>query len=186
MERVHSQRKEVYALGLRLPLGGALLRSDVVATNERNSDWELSAVMNLDYSFSVRQKTVYVFVEYFRNGFGVDSLPDSAAALPENLLERVARGELFTLMKDYLAGGGTVQWHPLWSQTLTLIANLNDSSSLLQTQLGYEPGDHSRLEMGLVLPLGRRGDEYGGVPVLGEDVTSGGARQAYLRFVYFL
>jgi hypothetical protein len=52
---------EVYGVGLRIPLGGALIRSDLVATNERGSDWEFSAVVNLDYSFSWLEKTFYVF-----------------------------------------------------------------------------------------------------------------------------
>ena len=177
---------EVYGIGLRIPIGGALFRTDLVATNERFDDWEFSAVANLDYSLTVLERTLYVFAEYYRNGFGVDDLPQSIVELPENLVERLQRGEVFTFQKDYLALGSTIDWHPLWTQTLTLISNLNDGSSLVQTQFSYEPGDHSRLELGLVAPLGDRGDEYGGVPVLGEDVTTGGSRQAFVRFVYFL
>jgi len=177
---------EVYGVGLRLPLGGALIRSDLVATNERGSDWEFSAVVNLDYSFSWFEKTLYVFAEYYRNGFGVDDLPESVLLLPEDLQERLQRGEVFTFQKNYLALGTTIDWHPLWNQTLSLITSIDDGSSLLQTQFSYEPGDHSRLELGLVAPLGGRGDEYGGVPVAGDDVTTGGARQTFVRFVYFL
>ncbi len=176
---------QVYAVSTRVPLGGALLRADVVATNERRSDWELSAVINIDYSMLILRKNVYMYLEYYRNGFGVDNLPDSVALLPEDLLERLSRGEIFALMKDYTAAGATIEWHPLWNQTVSIITNLHDSSSLLQSQLSYEPGDRSRLDFGIVAPLGRAGDEYGGVPIAGDDVTSGGRRQAFLRFVYF-
>ncbi|MEE8079589.1 MAG: hypothetical protein V3T18_11380, partial [Pseudomonadales bacterium] len=100
-------------------------------------------------------------------------------------LDRLGRGEVFNLMKDYVAGGGSVQWHPLCTQNLTVISNLHDASSLLQTQLTYEPGDHSRVQLGVVVPLGRAGDEFGGVPLLGAGVTSGGAKQGYLRWVYY-
>ena len=177
---------QVYGLGVRLPVGGALVRADLVATNVRHADWEFSAVINMDYSFTWLQKNVYVFAEYYRNGFGVNDLPESIVLLPEELLQRLQRGEIFTFQKDYLAVGTTIDWHPLWNQNISLITSLNDESSLLQTQFSYEPGDHSRLELGLVAPLGGRGDEYGGVPVAGDDVTTGGARQAFIRFVYFL
>jgi hypothetical protein len=152
----------------------------------RGSDWEFSAVVNLDYSFSWLEKTFYVFAEYYRNGFGVDDLPDSVVLLPEDLQERLQRGEVFTFQKNYLALGTTIDWHPLWNQNLSLITSIDDGSSLLQSQFSFEPGDHSRLELGIVAPLGDKGDEYGGVPVAGEDVTTGGARRAFVRFVYFL
>jgi len=177
---------EIYALGLRLPVGGALLRSDIVATDERHAGWELSVVVNADYSFELASKNVYVFAEYFHNGFGVDSLPDSPLLLPEDLLLRLGRGELFTLMQDYLAVGSRVEWHPLWNQSVSLISNLQDGSNLLQTEFNFQPGDNTQLDFGVVLPLGHRGDEYGGIPLAGDEVTAGGARQGYVRFVYYL
>jgi len=179
-------RDQVYGFTARLPLHGALLRWDVVANRlAEDSDWKVSTVMNLDYSFALAEKTVYVFFEYFHNSFGVSELPDSPVALPQPLLDRLGRGEVFNLMRDYIAGGGTIQWHPLWTQSLTVIANLHDSSSLLQTQMTYEPGDHSRFEFGVVLPFGRAGDEFGGIPLAGDGITTGGASQGYLRWVYY-
>jgi len=176
---------QIYGLGLRVPLGGALMRTDLVFTDLNGGGWEFSGVINIDYSFTLRDKNFYVFAEYYRSGFGVDELPDSVVQLPEDLLKRLGRGEVFTLMKDYLAVGTTIEWHPLWNQNLSLLNNLDDGSSLLQSSLGFEPGDHSRLELGLVLPLGKQGDEYGGVPVLNDNFTSGGGKKAYFRYVYF-
>ncbi len=179
-------RDQVYGFSTRLPLGGALLRSDVIATRlADDSDWKISGIVNLDYSFAINEKTLYVYFEYFHNSFGVSELPVSPVLLPQPLLDRLGRGEVFNLMKDYVAGGSSVQWHPLWTQNLTVISNLHDASSLLQTQLTYEPGDHSRVQLGVVVPLGRAGDEFGGVPLLGAGVTSGGAKQGYLRWVYY-
>ncbi len=37
----------------RLPLGGAMLRSDIVATQLDEGDIEISGIVNLDYSFVV-------------------------------------------------------------------------------------------------------------------------------------
>ena len=175
----------VFGAALRFPVGGALVRSDVVATRLAGGDWRLSGIVNLDYSLVLGRRNVYLFGEYFHNGFGVDALPATPAAYPEPLTERLGRGELFNLMRDYLAFGGTVEWHPLWSQALTLIGNLGDGSVLLQTQLSHEPGDHQRLELGVVAPLGSAGDEFGGVPVMGDALTVGGGTRAYLRWAYY-
>jgi len=175
----------VFGLAVRHPLGGALLRSDLVATRLAGGDWRLSGIVNIDYSVVWGRRNVYLFGEYFHNDFGVSSLPERIGGYPEALTERLERGELFNLMRDYLAGGATVEWHALWSQTLTLIGNLQDGSVLLQTQLSHEPGDHQRLELGVVEPLGGRGDEFGGVPVAGEALTLGGGTRAYLRWAYY-
>ena len=181
---------QVYGATVRWPLGGALVRSDVVATRLREGDWELSMVLNIDYSLELAGHTSYLFAEYFHNGFGVHRLPDSVTELPRPLLDRLERGEVFNLMRDYLAVGGTIEWHPLWNQTLTVIANLSDGSSLVQSQLTFEPGDHQRLELGAVVPIGSRGEEFGGVPVIrdprmGDVLTTGGGLRGYLRWVYY-
>ncbi|MEQ8859398.1 MAG: hypothetical protein RIC56_12195 [Pseudomonadales bacterium] len=181
--RHHSDR--VFGTALRFPLGGALLRSDLVATRLEAGTWKLSGIVNLDYSLVLGQRNVYLFGEYFHNAFGVRRLPDDPAGYPIALTDRLARGELFNLMRDYLAAGWSIEWHPLWSQTLTLIGNLNDGSVLLQTQLSHEPGDHQRLELGVVEPLGGAGKEFGGVPVAGRALTVGGGTRVYLRWAYY-
>ena len=61
---------------------------------------------------------------------------------------------------------------------------MHDNSSLLQTNLTYEPSDQQRLEAGFTLTAGGRGDEYGKIPVLG-DLTTGGGSRVFLRWVYF-
>ncbi|NIP15120.1 MAG: hypothetical protein GWM88_10560 [Pseudomonadales bacterium] len=182
-------RDQVYGVGVRYPVKGAMLRSDMVATHLQDGDVRVSGVINLDYSLELAGRLTYVFAEYFHNGFGVSHLPESVEALPAPLLDRLGRGELFNLMRDYLAGGGTYQWHPLLVQTLTLIANLNDGSMLLQTQINFDPGENQRLEIGVVEPLGGSGDEFGGVPVVagpdGARLTVGGGTRVYARWAYY-
>ena len=178
-------RDQVVGVSVRAPLKGALLRTDIVATRLDEGDWKISGILNLDYSLLVANKTTYVFAEYFHNGFGVDELPQSILLLPTDLSLRLARGEVFNLMKDYLAVGASILWHPLWNQSLTLIGNLHDSSTLIQTSVSYEPGDHSRVQIGLVVSLGDAGEEFGGVALLSESATTGGAVQGFLRWVYY-
>ncbi len=176
---------DVGAISFRQPLGGALLQTDWMVTrldDENDTVW--SGVVNIDYSFSLLERTTYLFAEYFRNGFGRSNKPVDLARLPPALVERLQRGELFTLMKDYGAVGGSYQWHPLLVQNLTWLANLEDGSGLLQTNIAYEPGDQARLEAGLTLTHGERGDEYGRIDV-GNGFTTGGGSRIFLRWTYF-
>lgn len=175
----------VLAVSGRLPLGGAMLRSDIVATQLKDGDIEISGIVNLDYSIALGDDLVYMFAEYYRNGFGVAKMPASIALLPKPLQSRLVRGEVFNVMRDYAAVGVAIPWHPLVSHSLTLLFNLHDSSSLVQTSVSYEPGDHQRLQLGLIKPLGRAGDEFGGIPLLGANLTSGGGARVFFRWLYY-
>ena len=117
-------------------------------------------MVNIDYSFSWFEKTVYCFAEYYRNGFGV-TISREFLLLPEDLRSgcSVARSSLFRRLSG--------AWHDhrlasLVESDLSLITSLDDGSSLLQTQFSYEPGDHSRLELGSVAPLGREATSMAG------------------------
>ena len=177
-------RDDVLGLTVKFPIGGALVRTDVLVTRLDDGEDFYSGIVNMDYSFMLAQRNAYVFVEYFHNDFGVSRLPDNPLQLPLPLVDRLSRGELFNLMRNYAAVGLNYEWHPLVTQTLTVITNLHDSSSIVQTQVNYEPGDHQRLEAGWVQPTGRAGDEFGGVPV-GFGFTTGGGARGYVRWVYY-
>ncbi len=180
---------QVYGLGWRWPVGGALVRSDLTATRLQSGTWKISGIVNADYSFVIGGRNLYVFGEYFHSSFGVRELPEPGVEYPQPLLERLGRGELFNLMRDYLATGVTVEWHPLWNHATTLMGNLQDASLLLQSQLSFDPSDQQRLDLGVVHPFGSRGNEFGGVPAArdpsGSPLTVGGGTSAYLRWVYY-
>lgn len=178
-------KDEVAGIGARFPVGGALARADLVATRVHGSGWKLSGIANIDYSLVLLERNLYVFAEYFHNGFGVHDLPETPFELPGELLDRLGRGEVFNLMRDYLALGGSLEWHPLWNQSLTLIGNLHDGSVLLQTSLTFEPGDRQRVQLGWLEPLGGAGKEFGGIPLAGNAVTAGGASTLFARWVYY-
>lgn len=178
--------QDIYATGMRFPVGQALVRLDLVASEDLAGDQVFSGVLNADVSFMLADRNAYAFIEYFHNGWGVTELPDEAASLPVDLQLRIARGELFNLMKNYVAAGFNYEWHPLIAHNASIIANLHDNSILLQTSLSYSPGDNQMLQMGLIEPLGDAGDEFGGVPLAGRRVTTGGASRVYFRWVYYL
>jgi len=177
---------DVVAAAFRFPIGQALVRTDIVASEDMYGDQVFSGVINADVSFMLGDKNAYVFGEYFHNGWGVDELPEDITQLPLDLQLRLARGELFNVMKNYLAFGFNYEWHPLISQTATVITNLHDHSSLFQTGFSYSPGDNQTMQLGWVEPLGAPGDEFGGLPLAGRVLTTGGASRVYFRWVYYL
>ncbi|MEM7097788.1 MAG: hypothetical protein AAF541_05960 [Pseudomonadota bacterium] len=176
----------VAGFSLRWPLGQALVRADLVISEDLSGDRVYSGLLNADVTFTLGGRNAYVFAEFFHNGWGVSRLPDNPVFLPEELNQRLIRGEVFNLMRNYVAFGGNYEWHPLISQNLTMLTNLHDGSSLLQMQVSYSPGDNQNMDLGFILPLGSRGDEFGGIPLAGSSVTTGGASRGYFRWVYFL
>ncbi len=76
-----------------------------------------SLVTSLSYSWTWGGKNVSGVVEYFYNGFGKSDGCYSLECLAENpeLLKRIARGELFTLGRNYLAASAMIEIHPLCS-----------------------------------------------------------------------
>ena len=188
----HHYDSQVVGLGLRLPVGGLMLRSDVTFTADGDSEY-FSGVLNADYSFGIGGAVVHVFGEYYHSGFGVNRLPSDFLFLPEALKKRIERGELFNLMRNYAAVGTSLRWNHAFSQGLSVIGNLHDGSMAAQASLTYDPTDRTRLHLGLTKPIGGRGDEFGAITVdriLGtggerDSLTIGGGEQAYLRFVYF-
>lgn len=179
----------VFGVGVRWPLAGAMLRSDIVATAlAGDEDVQVSALLNADYIFSLADKLVHVYGEYYHNGFGVDHL-DRVKPLPEALTRRLLVGELFVLGRDYLAVGGSITWHALVSQSLSLVTSLQDGSSFLQTTATIDVSSSSRLDIGALVQTGSTGDEFGGRPIArdidGELVTIGTGHRVYLRWTWY-
>lgn len=171
-------------IGIVKSIGGAVWRLDASFTDLDNSDSATSFVTNFDYSWMWGGKNVYGYAEYFRNGVGEAdraNYPAPNAALSA----RIARGELFTLARDYAALGLQVELTPLFNLHTSLIANLNDGSKYLQLRGVYDWQQDVQLMAGLNLPSGSRGTEYGGVPVAGTSTFASTGRSAYLRAAYY-
>jgi hypothetical protein len=129
-------------------------------------------------------KNAYGYVEYFRSGVGESDRANYA--MPNNeLSERLARGELFTLARDYAALGLQVELTPLFNLFTNLIANLDDGSKYLQLRGVYDWQQDVQLMAGLNLPTGTRGTEYGGVPVTGTSSFAAPGKSVYLRGAYY-
>lgn len=165
---------------------GAVLRGDLL--NDWNEDGStLSGIFGINYAWVWGGHNYTGFVEYYRNGYGIDDgnySPAALAAKPE-LVSRIARGEIFTLGQDYLTGGLTVELTPRWLFNPLLINNLNDGSWLTQWIVNFDWKQNLALLLGANIPFGDKGTEYGGIPSTTPGVYIGGGHSAYMQLAYY-
>ena len=123
------------------------------------------------------------------NDFGMQSMPGPADTIPQQLETALLRGEVFNLMREYLAVGASYQWHPLLTQSLSVISNLSDGSALLQGQLSVDSAQNQQLQFGFIGGYTYPGDEFAPLPVTlspqGELLTQGGSDRYYLRWAWY-
>jgi len=154
----------VVGVGASRGVGGAVLSGDLVVTDTDN-DTYLQLVANWNFSWIWGGRNVSGAIEYHFNGFGQEDGrydPLSLAANPD-LLQRLARGEMFTLGRHYLAGSMMVEMSPLWTLTPTVLMNVADPSALLQLVTTRSLSDNLTFLGSLNLPVGPSGSEFGGI-----------------------
>jgi hypothetical protein len=158
---------EVVGLGGSGYLGEALWRVNATYTHVSGGDASddfLQLVANLDYAWIWGGKNVYGVVEGYYNQLGNSG--DYQSAVNDDLLvERLARGEMFTLGRYYLAGQLQVEVHPLAQVHTTAIVNLADPSGLLQPQLLWDVAENWQLIFGGQWHWGGQGTEFGGFSI---------------------
>ena len=157
---------KIFAVGGVMGVGGAVLRGDWVYTDTEERDVS-SLVTSLSYSWTSFGKNVSGILEYFHNGFGVNErdYPSLLAPSDNALQQRLGRGELFTIGKNYLAGSATVEINPLWLLTPTAFHNIGDGSTFVQFVSQHDLRQNLQLVAALRLPLGVEGSEFGGLRV---------------------
>jgi len=156
--------QSVLGLGASTDFGGAIWRGDLVWT-DTDSGSVFSAVGGASYSWILAGHNWTGFLEYYYNGFGQAGGDYSAAGLAGNpeLLQRLARGELFNLARHYLGASVTVEVTPLLNFTPNVFINLTDPSALAQLVLTYNWKQDFQLLAALNIPIGPNGSEYGGI-----------------------
>ena len=155
----------VTAVGVNGALGGASWNVEIVPTALRGGGVPVSAIANISDAVTLFGRNATVFGEYYRNGFGAPNSPRGFAGLPPALIDRLARGQVFTTRRDYLAGGMTVEATPLLTLSPTLIVNLDDGSALALVAATYSLADNVTLVAGAQAPIGPGNTEFGGIPL---------------------
>lgn len=170
-------RDEFAGLSVSMPVAGSLVRVDAARLCSVNECY-VSGALNVDYTITVGPALIYLFAELYRNGFGLEDLANEPTP---DLQNRLARGEVFTLMRNYGAVGANVTWHPLVSQSFVVIDNLDDGSGLLQSAVNYELNDSSRMQFGVSAPFGDANSEFGRHNV-GPEATHGGNASLFVSY----
>lgn len=150
--------------GLSGPLGGAVWNVEITPTWAADGKTATSALANISTATTLLGRNATVFAEYYRNGFGVSG-ETSLDALPAGLSDRLERGQVFSVGRDYLAAGLSLEWTPLLTLSPSLIANLDDGGVYLIGEANWSLSDDLVLIGGAQGPLGRTGTEYGGLPI---------------------
>jgi len=155
----------VAGFGVNGRLGGATWNLELVPTAVEHGRTALSAVANVSDARTLMGRNTTLFAEYFLNGFGVRSSDATFASLPPYLLDRLARGELFDMRRNYLAAGATIEASPLFNLSPTVIADLDDGSLYILLATTYSLHDNLMLVGGAQAPIGHRSTEFGGLPL---------------------
>lgn len=124
----------VFGLGISHAVADSLWRLDLTHTQTRDNANITTLVTNIDYSWVFLGRNIYGFLELYHNGFGNK---DTISIDNINLNSRIQRGEIFMLFRNYLAGGLTIELHPLLSLAPTLIQDIDNNTTSLITSLIY-------------------------------------------------
>jgi hypothetical protein len=165
--------------------GGAIVRGDVVVTHTDQDNY-ISGVINLSYSWAWAGKNMSGVVEYFHSGMGIEKKDYGDIERETDLTARLARGELFTLGRDYLAGGITIEMSPLVYLTPNMFINLGDGSGLAQIVGQYDFRQNWQGLVALNLPFGGSGTEFGGLDTGfdGRQLSTGPGLFAQMAFYF--
>ncbi len=168
-------------------LGGAVIRGDITVT-DTDDGWVTSLVANWSYSWVWGGRNVSAVAEYFYSGFGLKESEYSIAGIQGNreLIERITRGELFTLGRHYVAGSMLVEMTPLFTLTPNIFVNVDDGSALVQVVAQWSFRQDWQLLASLNAPIGPDGSEYGGLEtgIEGLTVASGPALFTQLAWYF--
>ena len=179
-------QSEVLGLALNGTLGGATWTAEAVPTRLSNSSLRTSWLTNIQYAWTCFSRNCTGYAEYYRNGFGVGGTGNTLADLPVALTDRLARGELFSVSRNYLALGLTLEWTPLLNIKPLLMTNLDDKSALLVVQAVRSLSENASLTLAAQSGMGPRGTEYGGLETArGSDVYSPPERYLYARIDWY-
>jgi hypothetical protein len=181
----HHYDDPVVGLGTRGYLKDAAWRLDATWTflDHNGGSGYLSLDANMDYSWVWMKKNFYGFIEFFFSGVGRTDY--SRAVVDPQIVERINRGELFTLGKEYLSGHVRVELHPLFNLSLTAINNLSDPSGVLQPYATWDVTQNLEMTFGGNIFWGSKDTEFGGFKIPGLLLSTNPADRVFIWLSYF-
>lgn len=171
----------VSAIGIGGKLRGAAWNVEVLPEEVRQGPTVVSVLANISDAETLAGRNATAFAEYFRNGLGVVG-DTSLESLPFYLKDRISRGQLFNVRRDYVAAGLTLEWSPLVTVSPAAMADLDDGSLYLLGSVSWSLTENLDLVSGVQQPVGGRGREFGGLEISpGSPVLLSPPAQIYLQ-----
>lgn len=178
-------QSNVFGVGVNGMIGGSTWNVEVVPTRTNAGVVYTTILVNSQYSLILDQKNINCFVEYFRNGFGTGNSKKYLDSLPNALVIRMARGNVFTVSRDYVVVGADIQWNPLLILKPSLISNLDDGSEFVIWQAVYSLTQETSITAGAQWGFGSRGTEFGGFETIqNSGVYDTPPNRVYARFTW--
>ncbi len=177
---------EIIGFGIGGYLRDAAWRLDatwIFLQEDDQRDGFLSVVANLDYSWVWWNRNIYGFIEFYYNGLGDEKY--SEAITDPAIIERINRGEIFTLGRKYLSGSIRMQLHPLFHLYLTSINNIADPSGIFQPYVVWNALQNLELTFGGTVYYGGPETEYGGFTIPATDFIFQRPHAAFLWVSYY-
>lgn len=179
--------ENMMGLGYSHNAGQALFRFDLLYSTlnqGRGSDKGYAAlVANLDRSWAFLDRNVYGLLEYHHNGLGHQRV--NHALFDPDLVERIDRGEMTFLGRNYLGAQLRIELHPLVQFAFNLIESLDRFTGIVQPRFLVDLSQNSNLQVGGTFFHGEKGTEFGGIPIPGTRFTLGQGDSVYLIAGYY-
>ena len=176
----------IFGLGITGYVANAAWRLDVVGTvldDESQEDDYLSLVANIDYSWVWWKKNFYGFLEFCYNGLGDTDYSDAISNT--SVTERISRGDIYFLGREYLSAGIRVELHPLLQAHLTVINNLSDPSGIIQPRIVWDITQDFQFKFGGNIFYGDSQTEFGGFTIPNTIYKYSPSNNAYITLTYF-
>ncbi len=168
----------VFGVGRVGTLGNAVWRADATVTFGESGQTYVSAVANIDRSWTIGGLNWYGSLEFHYNSVGTDNYRSLLSE--DDLIERLQRGELYTVGRTYLAPSLQVEVHPLVNLYLAGIVNLDDPSGVALPRVVWSVRQNLELTLGGSFSIGPEGTEFGGLPVPFSSQVSESPDRAYV------
>lgn len=179
-------RDTVAGLGISGSVGQAVWRGSLVPVRLAQGGTRTSLVLNLEHAWQWSSRNVSGFVEYYRNGFGRAGSGYALDTLEPELVERIARGQVFNTGRNYIAGGLRIELTPLLEIDPVLLLNLHDRSALGLARGSYSMTENISLDFGLRVGIGPARTEFGGLPTSADSETFfAPPTRAYARIAFY-
>ncbi len=131
---------------------GAGIRGEALFSADENNlkSSYIRLIFGLDYQFTSK---LYCLIEYQFNGYGTKDIEKYD-------FERLIKGEIQNLNRNYLMAAANYLIHPLISLNLSLLSNHNDKSGYISLASAYSLSDNINLRLGGVYFYGADKTEY--------------------------